>query len=209
MPPTKRAACDAAAAFFVLGGIAAIGVNAFYLHNLTAQGVWPAFLGLWFSLLTVVFGANIALRPRLAGAAPPAALFPWPCACFRIGLRATWPCVIYSFLSFVSLLVGIGYFVAFRPDGGVYGLVLAGVLAANAVEANTSATEQASVSEWHSPPGAAYKSLGLNTDQSIDGESEPDAPPPVSAPRRCCSAVSRLCVARAIVLGVLDRKSVV
>lgn len=196
----RRSACDAASAFFSLAGVASIGVNAYYLHHNTANGVWPAFLGLWFSLFTTVFAAQLALRPRLAPAAPPVRMFPWPCACFRVGLRASWPCVVYGFLAFVSLLVGVGYFVAYRPDGGVYGLVLSGLLVANAAEANT--TDDGS--EWHNTAGAAYKSLGLNSDAAADDASGPTLPPVETSRRRCCCPTfSRLCIARAVILGVL------
>lgn len=122
---------DGLAVLFVSTGIAAIGTNAFYLHHYTAAGVFPAFSGLWFSLFIVIFSAQLALRSRLAHAMPAASL------CVR-----TFPIGLYSYLSLVALLVSVGYFVAYRPDGGVYGLVLAFILCLNAREARASSVQQ-------------------------------------------------------------------
>jgi hypothetical protein len=139
---------NAVAALFVVSGIAAIGTNAYYLHNNTAQGVFPAFLGLWFSVLIVIFSAQLALRPHFSHV-----------AAVR-GCWQTFPSIFYSVLTLIALLIGVGYFVALRADGGVYALVLSALLFLNAFES------YASQSQWRDD--LSYTALDINHDAALE-----------------------------------------
>lgn len=181
------AVCDASGAFFVLVGVVATGVNSYYLHRNTAAGVWPAFLGLWFSLFIAVFSLQLVLRPRLGVAARPT--------------NRKIPVYFYSFLATVSLIIGILYFVAFRLDGGLYGFVLAGILSANAGMAYF-----LTASDGTSAQGA-YKPLTavtVNADGAADADSldEVDGKVPRQG-LRWCPPCTTMCTARTINLIVV------
>ena len=181
------AVCDAVGACFALAGVIAIGVNCYYLHRNTAAGVWPAFLGLWFSLFITIYSLQLVLRLRLGVAA-------------RLTNRKI-PVYFYSFLATVSLIIGILYFVAFRPDGGLYGFVLAGILSANAGMAYS-----LTAPDGTSAPGA-YKPLTAVT-VNADGAADADTLEEVDGrvPRqllRWCPPCTKMCTARSINLIVV------
>jgi pimeloyl-ACP methyl ester carboxylesterase len=90
-------------------------VQGYFLHVAGPIWVYPFFLGFWMALFTTFFAFGVLIKLRHGAYSSR-----------RVWLTNMW---YYNVAATFALLLSLGYFIGYRPDGGTWGIVvLAAVL---------------------------------------------------------------------------------